>query len=213
MCLYFGAPLTGQPRTPLKGYGDRIPTILVLLAKELRARGGFETEGIFRVSALSGAVELARDVLNMGQGMNSLNKEDGPNVCAALIKDWFRSLPQGESNLGALKISDLGNLAKNFSDAEANALLFTDKYLKEPNRSVFLWSLDLMCYVVQKSKENRMSEKAIAIVFAPNMWEAPSALGPLEAMNAVKDVAQLIQNCLVWLIKNDTLAERNTFNE
>lgn len=99
MCLYFGAPLTGQPRTPLAGYKDRIPSILVLLAKELRVREGFETEGIFRISAGSGAVEKARDVLNMGLGITALSKEEGPHVCAALIKDWFRSLPAGESVL------------------------------------------------------------------------------------------------------------------
>lgn len=52
-----------------------------------------------------------------------------------------------------------------------------DDYILEPNRSVFLWICDLMTVVAEKEDKNRMSDRALSIVFAPSLWEAQSGLG------------------------------------
>jgi hypothetical protein len=213
MALFFGAPLTGQPRIAVKGYTDRIPIILVLLAQELDKRNGFTSEGIFRLSTESESLQYSRDVLNVGQGISKIDAKAGPNLCAALIKDWFRSLPQGKSLLQHLRPDQLSQLAKpeNIkSETFWGEVLTTDKYIQEPNRSVFTWILDIMAMVCANEAKNRMNERAISIVFAPSLWEAPPEMPPLAAMNAIKDVAGIICASLNYVRKNNK-GERKPF--
>jgi len=199
--LFFGAPLKNQPRTALPGYHDRIPSILVLLAKELRARKGFEAEGIFRVSAERESLHMARDALNIGHGMEAVDPNSGPHTMSCLIKDWFRSLPEGGSCLGPLTPENLAMFARSDvakNDALWEKLLFTDDFIPEPNRSTFVWMLDLMLVVCASESKNRMNERALSIVIAPSIWEAPKSFPPIQAMNAVKDVAMVVAGSMMY---------------
>jgi hypothetical protein len=208
VALFFGAPLTGQPRLALEGYQDRVPLILVLLANELKRRKGFEAEGIFRVSAEGQAVERARDCLNVGQGIDALDGATGPHVIAALIKDWFRSLPQGDALLNRLSQAELARACKPDTlkdDATFHRLLNTDAVIQEPYRSTFNWVLDIMVMVCAEETKNRMSDRAVSIVFAPSLWEAPADIPPLQAMNSVKDVAVMIAACVQFLKRRKPL--------
>ena len=200
--LFFGAPLKAQPRSALPGYNDRVPSILILLAKELKKRKGLETEGVFRVSAERESLNLARDALNVGHGMEAVDPSSGPHTMSCLIKDWFRSLPEGGSCLGPLTPEMLAmfarpDVAKN--DAMWDKLLFSDDFIPEPNRSTFLWMLDLMLLVCENESKNRMNERALSIVIAPSIWEAPKSFPPMQAMNAVKDVAMLVAGSMMYL--------------
>ena len=200
--LFFGAPLKAQPRTALPGYSDRIPSILVLLAKELRARKGLEAEGVFRVSAERESLNLARDALNIGHGMEAVDPDSGPHTMSCLIKDWFRSLPEGGSCLGPLTPETLAMFARpdvSKNDAMWDKLLFTDDFIPEPNRTTFVWMLDLMLLVCENESKNRMNERALSIVIAPSIWEAPKSFPPLQAMNAVKDVAMLVAGSMMYI--------------
>lgn len=200
--LFFGAPLKAQPRIPVAGYHDRIPAILVLLAKEMRNRKGFEAEGIFRVSAERDSLNLARDALNVGHGMEAVDPNSGPHTMSCLIKDWFRSLPEGGSCLGPLSPETLAAFSKpeiQKSDPTWEKLLFTDDLLPEPNRSTFVWILDLMLIVCENESKNRMNERALSIVIAPSIWEAPKSFPPLQAMNAVKDVAMVVAGAMMYI--------------
>ena len=110
-------------------------------------------------------MERARDCLNAGQGIDALDTTTGPHVIAALIKDWFRSLPvrscaaracvcvcarawadarrcgaqMGEAVLQHLTQAELANAVapENIKrDETFNRLLNTDAVFKEPNRCV-----------------------------------------------------------------------------
>jgi len=200
--LFFGAPLKAQPRSPLPGYNDRVPSILILLAKELRARGGLDAEGVFRVSAERDSLNLARDALNVGHGMEAVDPKSGPHTMSCLIKDWFRSLPEGGSCLGPLSPETLAQFSQpdvQKNDAMWEKLLFTDGFLPEPNRTTFLWMLDLMLLVSERESVNRMNDRALSIVIAPSIWEAPKSFPPLQAMNAVKDVAMLVAGSMGYI--------------
>ena len=204
VALFFGAPLTGQPRMALVGYADRIPVMLVLLAQEMIRRGGLEAEGIFRLSAESSSIVAAKEGLNAGAGVHSLAKETSPHLFAALIKDLFRSLPPGASLMGAMSATSLAEVAKTPSGAAGEAtwksLLETDAFLREPNRSIFTWTIDLMALVAAQEPKNKMNARALSIVFAPSLWEAPSDMPPLNAMNAIKDVAGVLHGALSFVI-------------
>ncbi|KAH9253710.1 hypothetical protein BASA81_008328 [Batrachochytrium salamandrivorans] len=200
LCLFFGCPLNSQPRLALPGYSDRIPAILVLLARELKRRKGMETEGIFRVPDDRDVLNLARDTLNCGAGMTRVG-QSGPHTMSCLIKDWFRSLPEGGSCLGPMTVENLVFYGRpeNAGDEENwEKLLFTDEILIEPNRSTFVWVLDLMGLVCEHESTNRMNERAIAIVFAPSIWEAPKSFSPMQAMNAVKDVSVVLYGAMMY---------------
>jgi len=210
--LFFGAPLKAQPRTALDGYNDRIPSILVLLAKELRHRNGLEAEGVFRVSAERESLNLARDALNIGHGMDAVDPSSGPHTMSCLIKDWFRSLPEGGSCLGPLTPENLTMFSRpdvQKNDAMWEKLLFTDEYIPEPNRSTFVWMLDLMLLVSENESKNRMNDRALSIVIAPSIWEAPKSFPPLQAMNAVKDVAMLVAGSMSYIRRSGK--RRNPF--
>jgi hypothetical protein len=212
--LFFGAPLKAQPRKALAGYHDRVPSILVLLARELRLRNGFEAEGIFRVSAERDSLNVARDALNIGHGMEAVDPNSGPHTISCLIKDWFRSLPEGGSCLGPLSPTVLATFAKSENakvDAVWEKLLFTDEALPEPNRTTFLWMLDLMVEVCERESKNRMNERALSIVIAPSIWEAPKSFPPLQAMNAVKDVAMVVAGSMMYVRRSGK--RRNPFGD
>ena len=100
-------------------------------------------------------MERARDCLNAGQGIDALDTTTGPHVIAALIKDWFRSLPvrrcrarsltrartvqMGEAVLQHLTQAELANAVapENIKKDETyNRLLNSDAVFKEPNRCV-----------------------------------------------------------------------------
>jgi len=208
VALFFGAPLNGQPRVSLRGYPDRVPVMLALLAQELDRRGGFDAEGVFRLSTESSALEAAKDALNAGKGIGVLDGNPSPHLFAALIKDLFRSLPPRESLLGSMSAEVLATLAHAGTTEVWADLLFTPRYLPSSvNRAVFLWTLDIMAVVVSREAKNKMNLRAISIVFAPSLWEAPPDMPPLAAMNAVKDVASVIAGSLAYVM-NDDLASK-----
>ena len=212
--LFFGCPISSQPRVQVIGYNDRIPSILVLLARELKKRNGLDAEGIFRVSAERESLNLARDALNIGHGMEAVDPDSGPHTMSCLIKDWFRSLPEGGSCLGPISPETLSTYSKPENaklDQPWETLLFSDAVLPEPNRSCFVWILDLMLVVCEHEEKNRMNERAISIVFAPSIWEAPKSFPPLQAMNAVKDVAILLTNSLMYIKRSGK--RRDPFGE
>jgi hypothetical protein len=195
--LYFGAPLRQQPRVALPGYDDRVPAVLVALAADMVQRKGLAHEGIFRLSAEMGTLKAAKDALNRGDGL--LANLD-PTVTSALIKDFFRSLP--ESLLLGVAASELalyGNPKTGASDEAWQRLLFTDAVIPEPNRSTFLWMLDVMSAVCANVAMNKMTPRALAIVFAPSLYFTKDA--DMSAMARTQDVTQMIEAALGFLIR------------
>uniref|UniRef100_A0A453HNJ9 Rho-GAP domain-containing protein n=1 Tax=Aegilops tauschii subsp. strangulata TaxID=200361 RepID=A0A453HNJ9_AEGTS len=139
--------------------GNSVPTILLMMQRRLYEQGGLRAEGIFRINAENSQEEFVRDHLNSG------TVPDGIDVhcLAGLIKAWFRELPSGvldsippEQVMQCQSEEDCARVAKCLPPTEA-ALLD--------------WAVNLMADVVQEEQINKMSDRNVAMVFAPNMTQ------------------------------------------
>ena len=194
--LFFGVPITSQPRMEVDGYTERIPSLLVLLVKEMIKRGGLQAEGIFRVPGETLALQRSKAALNSGRGMLALEGETGPHLIASLVKDWFRSLPEDETVLKNISKADIARLAKDERDpteiyAEMRSLL------PEPTRSIFCWIIDLLAVVCTHKDSNLMSPQALATVFAPTLFLADVAI---ESFALMADISTVLEKCVLGSI-------------
>ena len=172
--INFGQPIEKCPREQISPYNEAIPSVLLFLRNELESHGksihsvkfktnqliptlgGFLVEGVFRIAASFDDQKAYKAQIDKGSFEGCKNQDD--TMCmAALIKEWFRTMP-----IRLLNILPENSLRTGQSDI--------DKELPEPNYSVFLWLCDLMADIVEYEQVNRMSARAMAIVIAPNLY-------------------------------------------
>ncbi|CAM0874516.1 unnamed protein product [Alopecurus aequalis] len=172
--------------------GNSVPTILLMMQRRLYEQGGLRTEGIFRINAENSQEEFVRDQLNSGTIPDGIDV----NSLAGLIKAWFRELPSGvldsippEQVMQCQSEEDCARVAKCLPPTEA-ALLD--------------WAVNLMADVVQEEQINKMNDRNVAMVFAPNMTQMADPLTAL--MYAVQ-----VMNFLKMLIQK-TLKDRGESN-
>ncbi|XP_027346690.1 rho GTPase-activating protein 5 isoform X2 [Abrus precatorius] len=168
--------------------GNSVPTILLLMQRNLYAQGGLQAEGIFRINADNSQEEYVRDQLNRGLVPEGVDV----HCLAGLIKAWFRELPTGV--LDPLSPEHVMQCQTEEDCAElARQLPLTETSLLD-------WAINLMADVVQEEHLNKMNARNIAMVFAPNMTHMADPLTAL--MYAVQ-----VMNFLKTLILR-TLRER-----
>jgi hypothetical protein len=223
--LSFGSSITQQPRVLLEGYKERIPTILLLMGRDLRRRNGFVSEGLFRISASRAEQNRVRTLLgeasSEGNTMKALTSCEDAHVIGALIKEWCRMLKH--SILEELDFQALAQLTtESLEDGQTPSPAFVQVYydflhgsafLSETRRSVFLWLLDLMRVVIANKEVNRMGVRAIATCFAPSLFvlNDPNA-NPTESIQQIKLATSTIVNALCFLESHDSsTAERDLF--
>ncbi|KAF8707262.1 hypothetical protein HU200_030269 [Digitaria exilis] len=172
--------------------GNSVPTILLMMQRRLYEQGGLQAEGIFRINAENSQEEFVRDQLNSGIVPDGIDV----HCLAGLIKAWFREMPSGvldsippEQVMQCQSEEDCARVAKCLPPAEA-ALLD--------------WAINLMADVVQEERTNKMNDRNIAMVFAPNMTQMADPLTAL--MYAVQ-----VMNFLKMLVQK-TLKDREESN-
>ncbi|KAI4328962.1 hypothetical protein L6164_021272 [Bauhinia variegata] len=158
--------------------GNSVPTILLMMQKQLYSDGGLKAEGIFRINAENSQEEFVRNQLNRGLVPHGIDV----HCLSGLIKAWFRELPTGvldsltpEQVMHCNTEDDCTNLVKSLPPTEA-ALLD--------------WAINLMADVVEHEQFNKMNARNIAMVFAPNMTQMADPLTALihavQVMNFLK---------------------------
>ena len=183
----FGLPPTAVDRMQLPGYACRIPVVLVELQRGLRqSDGGLRAEGVFRVAP--DAEECSRVKRSMDKGERLTSRD--VYVIANLIKIWFRDLP-GKKVLDEVDAAAMGAA----SDAEAVGRVVAG--MSELYGSLFAWLLDVCCEVVRCGEWNKMTSKALGIVFAPNLF-SPHGDNPVGSMLQVQKVALFVQRAIDW---------------
>lgn len=192
----FGVPLKQCPAIHVDGYKEKIPAVLVMMKNEMLNRGALETTGIFRLAPERSACARAKEQINHG----TFEGCDDVNIMANLIKVWFRDLP--EKLLNAAPPSAIDHTAR---VGEAGAQEFVDK-MREPEKSVLLWLLDMMADIVLAKRKTRMDARNMAIVLAPNLYQ-PTDEEPMAAMARMSKVVQSMHTLLKWRIKENN--ERN----
>ncbi|CAH9148104.1 unnamed protein product, partial [Cuscuta epithymum] len=147
--------------------GNNVPTILLLMQRHLYAKGGLQTEGIFRINPEERQEEYAREQLNRGVVPDGICV----HCLAGLIKAWFRELPSG-----VLDSLPQEQVIQCQTEEECSALV---RLLPSTEASLLDWAINLMADVVQEEFHNKMNARNIAMVFAPNMTQMGDPLTAL----------------------------------
>lgn len=178
----FGVAIQDCPRTKLANYKEPVPNVLLLLRSELEKQNGFHVEGVFRVAASFEDQKAFKIEVDNGTFKGCQNQDDA--ICmAALLKEWFRTMPV--RLLNALPIS---SIRAGKADLQ--------KELPEPNLSVFMWLCDLMADIVALEPINRMTARAMAIVIAPNLYSAGDTAAPQEIMQEMNGSVTIVETAL-----------------
>ncbi|KAJ8754733.1 hypothetical protein K2173_012122 [Erythroxylum novogranatense] len=158
--------------------GNIVPTILLMMQRQLYAQGGLQAEGIFRISAQNSQEVHVRNQLNMGVVPEGIDV----HCLASLIKVWFRELPTG-----VLDSLSEDQVMQSQSEEECVQLA---RFLPPTEAALLDWAINLMADVAQLEHLNKMNARNIAMVFAPNMTQMSDPLTALmyavQVMNFLK---------------------------
>jgi len=189
----FGCAIADCPRVTIPGYKEQIPSVLILLREELEKQNGFVVEGVFRVAASFEDQKAYKIQVDNGTFKGCTSQDDA--MCmAALLKEWFRTMPV--RLLNALPLNSIRT-------GKADIM----RELPEPNLSVFLWLCDLMADIVSLEHINRMSARAMAIVIAPNLYAAGDNASPQEIMQEMNGAVSIVEAALKERIAQRKAAE------
>jgi len=181
--------------------GFKVPKVLVLLRNSLVRQKAFQMEGIFR---LSGSESKCKDIkweLNTNTYVDGPDKD--PHCCASLIKRWFGELPK---RIFTTLTSDQIESVMNDVD-ESMKLMMS---LPEPEKSLFMWLVDLLYQVTQYQDVNKMSPANLAICVAPQMMEIVID-NPMDALMMNQKICAVVKNAVTWKLKEATLSKMATY--
>lgn len=156
--------LLQRPRNS-RGVDDGLPEVYSRLAAHMHEEHVICAEGIFRVSAEHGRVRLLKEWIDGGRAdaaFAELRSRDGdPHVAGALLKRFLRELPEPVCTFALYNAFVRASRTRNLGDVVAR--------LPPVNRAVLRSVMELLRAVSSKEERNRMSAKALAHVFAPNL--------------------------------------------
>jgi len=176
-------------------YLSAIPLVLNKLKAELFMKDGHLLEGIFRIAPNATECKRIEDALNDGLLEHIEWDEVGASLIANLIKIWFRHLPQC-----VLQEVESGKLERVQTVEDAENVVMEE--MAEPQRSYFLWLLDLCIDITAHESTNKMSKKNMAVVVAPNLYDPTKIANPMRAMTVSQAIVQFIQIAIEWRIQS-----------
>ncbi|KAG5243981.1 rho GTPase-activating protein [Salix suchowensis] len=166
--------------------GNSVPTILLMMQRQLYAQGGLQAEGIFRITAGNSQEEYVRDQLNRGVIPDGVDA----HCLAGLIKAWFRELPT--SVLDSLSPEQVMQCQSEEECARLAGLL-------PPTEAALLdWAINLMADVAQMEHMNKMNARNVAMVFAPNMTQMSD---PLTALMYAVQVMNFLKYLIIRMLR------------
>lgn len=149
----------------------QLPLILTTLCDKIRELNGFHTEGIFRMSASSTAI----DELKMAIYLNDYAiVTKSCHIPAGLLKDWLRGLD--DSLIPRSHYQMCIQMAKNEQSITSEALEVFLSQLPEVNRLTIKYLVVFLKELLdpQNIAITKMDISNIAIVFAPTLLKSPS---------------------------------------
>lgn len=184
----FGVPPKQLPSLPVKGYKAKIPVVLINLKKLLKNLGGYDVVGIFRLAPEGKNNEMIKGKINRGEEWEE--KINDENLCANLLKVWFRELPTPIMN----EVEQ--SLIAQSQDVETVAKA-VEKF-PEPSQSILLWLWDMCVEVAEHVETNKMGAQNLAIVIGPNLFNTDSFANPMLAMTFSGKVVTFFQRGIEW---------------
>lgn len=181
----FGVEYPNMPKSDVEGYGERIPSVLVMMKRYLMENHARDQVGIFRLAPDKDDCNFVKEQINSGK----FEKCDDVNIVANLIKVWFRDMPAGLFNSipepMIFRIADM-------PPADVPAMYHE---FSEPHKSLILWLLDLMSEFVVNEDVNKMSAKNMSIVMSPNLYQTDSQ-NPMAALTMAQKIADFTTKLL-----------------
>jgi len=184
----FGVPPKHLVSRSVPGYKAKIPEILLELKAMLKKLDGYRVTGIFRLAPLGKNNDTVKEMINLGE--NWKEQISDVNLCANLLKVWFRELPMPILN----QVDNRVIAMSQDIDSVANAV---EKF-PEPSRSILLWLWDLCVEVAEYESENKMGAQNLAIVIGPNLFNTQQFKNPMGAMTFSGKVVTFFQRGIEW---------------
>ncbi|ETO09183.1 hypothetical protein RFI_28203 [Reticulomyxa filosa] len=188
----FGVAIKLLAKTDIPFYKTPIPTILVTLGTSLFETQGYLIEGIFRKQPNQSQCDRVKAMIDDGRIDEIEFATTEPHIIANLIKIWFRELPKS-----LLEPVGVQTIEQTQTDKKFIALFET---IPEPNKSIFLWLLDLCAEVAANEASNQMSPHNLGVVIGPNLFEMETIQNPMKAMTfqAKLNTFTKIDFCCYW---------------
>eukprot|EP00940_MAST-03C_sp_MAST-3C-sp2_P002219 g2219.t1 len=208
----FSVPLEYQRKTRVASYTHPVPVSLVSMATRLRASGGLESEGIFRITPNRDRCKSVKDRVARGETCEDC---DDPHIFAHLIKQFFRDLPcdlmEGllkDVSIDAAVDDCMGK--SNVGDRDAAMTKCLSARLDSEIFSLLLWLLDLISRVAARQDQNRMGPAALSIVFAPNLLKVDidDISDPMAALQINRRSATLLEKLIWWRLGQFVYSQR-----
>mmetsp|Transcript_42023 Transcript_42023/g.37242 ORF Transcript_42023/g.37242 Transcript_42023/m.37242 type:complete len:729 (-) Transcript_42023:66-2252(-) len=147
----------------------KLPLMLTSLCNKVRELNGFDTEGIFRKSAM--ATEIDRIKLKLASNDYTIDSRD-PHVAACLLKDWLRGLK--DSLIPQTHYDMAISMAKKNEIKQESLEVFLSQ-LPEVNRETIKYLVKFLKDLIEDKHigNTKMNLENVAIVFAPTILKCP----------------------------------------
>jgi len=148
---------------------EKIPLMVTVLCDKVRTLNGFETEGIFRKSAM--ATEIARLKGKLNRDDYTLDTKS-PHVAACLLKDWLRGLK--DSLIPQTHYDMAIDMAKKGTVKQESLEVFLSQ-LPEVNRETIKYLAKFLQDLIKEENvgKTKMNLENVAIVFGPTILKCP----------------------------------------
>ncbi|ELP88487.1 GTPase activating protein, putative [Entamoeba invadens IP1] len=164
-----------------------LPKPLSVLNENFMRLDGFRSEGVFRLAGQSFLMKEMKGAMNTSKGELVIEKDFSINEVANLIKLWFRELP-------TLCLNPLSSTQIQAPSIEECWNGYCT--LPQMNRDLLDWLFALLIKVSKHKDENKMTLQNLAIVVAPNLYEANSR-DQMEMMMMSQKAVQFVHNVLL----------------
>ncbi len=180
----------------------KLPLILTTLVAKVDELGGFQTEGIFRLSADANEQKDLRAKIEGGD--YSCKGVTSPHVTAGLLKEWLRGLK--EVIVPDAMYDECVELCVHVERSGGMSAPLQDKLESILSRipRINFQVLEQLVWVVVKASSpanvllTKMTEKNMAIVFAPSILKNPSS-DPMSMLRNAKYEIDFSQYCCDFL--------------
>lgn len=176
------------------------PMILRCLVNAIKDTGGTKLEGIFRISAAVEEIQKLRDELESGNYSVTCHS---PHVPANVLKCWLRELESPLiPNDFYMECMRVGKEESEDFVKPCVALSTIFKKLPKINLRSIQILLEVLQAVVQDESINKMTDRAIAVVFAPSFFR--SGDGTQSSYDIIKE-AKIAEKFVVMLLRHHSI--------
>ncbi|XXQ33951.1 Rho-GAP domain-containing protein [Plasmodiophora brassicae] len=167
----------------VRWYPSGVPAVLVQMDHYLDRHDATNSVGIFRLAPDEVDSKAVKRQLNDGTFESCADI----NSVANNLKVWYRDMPY--KLLQGVSVDDMAQC----TTSEQTAALI--ERIKEPYRSLFLWTLDVFVKYSSSSDQSKMNAHNLAIVFSPNFFVGNSA-DPMADMKAFQVVCKFTESAI-----------------